>query len=88
MPPALNSGKQLPGGTPHCRTTIAVGKRHEQAGELQFFLPIAKMGEQEISDFKRALDIALDIKVVMQVRFGQPNFCSGQKHSTESIGMF
>jgi len=70
---AADSREQLPRGArgaAHCRSTVLLGQRNQQSCELQLFLPITEMGEQEITDFKCDRDIAFDIEVIVQICFG------------------
>ena len=67
---AADSREQLPRGASHCCSNVLVGQRNQQSCELQLFLPITEMGEQEITDFKCDRDIAFDIEVIVQICFG------------------
>src|SRR5436190_502454 len=85
---ATDSWQKLHRGTSHCRFSITLGKNDQQTTELQLFLPISKALEQKVCDLKSGLDIAFDVEIVMQIRFGQADFCVRQKHSPECAGMF
>src|SRR4029077_8971003 len=85
---ATDSWQQTLRSALNCRSAITARKPNQEPRELQFPFPIAKMRQQEVSDLKSGLDIAFDIEVVVQIRFGQANLCPRQKHFPERIGMF
>src|SRR5437660_6832670 len=85
---ATDSRQQMLRSALNCRSAITARKPNQEPRELQFPFPITKMGQQEVSDLKSSLDIAFDIEVVVQIRFGQANFCPGQKHLAKRFGMF
>ena len=94
---AANAREQLPRGASDCsprrirpladRYSIALRKREQHAADFQLLLPIADVCEKEIANFKSRFDVAFDIEIAAQVRFGQPDLGTGQEHFAERSGM-
>src|SRR6266581_1166603 len=85
---AADARQQMPGCVADCRSSITVRKSDQQPAQFQLFLPITEMAQQKVANFKGSLNISLNVGVIMQICFRETDFAAGQKHSTESFGMF